>query len=136
MERTKKISDGTRMVRYVATNFILIGMLLIGTAYDISGFVAISIFMFWVTALVGTFGAAPVLAETIFKGDADWKPSVPLWMDYTLDTLVFIMLAGLGYPVLGFFYVLHIFGGVKLRENIAKLQNGESIREEKDEINE
>jgi len=136
MERTKNISDATRMIKYIATNTILISLLIVGTVYDISGFVAVSIFVFWLTALAGTFGSVPVLAETIYEADNEWKLSVPLWFDCTLDTLVFIMLAGLGYPVLSFFYVLHIFGGMKLRANIIKLQNGESIRKEKDEINE
>lgn len=121
------------VLRWALINFGVIGVFLWGTYLPNEGLVSLSVFMFWLTSIMGLFAFSEEFAKSILKSKPDYKFSVRQEIDITLDVLVSIMLAYHGYIVLSAFYAFHIFGLQAFRENVTKIQNAEKQKVTTDE---
>ena len=116
-----------KLAKWAVLNGGMLGMFLYGSIAETSGLqeglLNISVFMLWVTSIVGLFGFMDIMAEVVVKDKKAYEEifSVPKLIDNIFDVFVLLCLVYFGFFILAFIYGAHILGTNQLREGISKL---------------
>jgi len=95
--------------KYVWTNGAILAMFIIGTKYNIDGFLYLSLVLYWAMSILGlTLFNNDVSDKMIKSLYSNGKPFIPLTVNVGYDLIITIMLAYYNYPILAFFYLIHI----------------------------
>jgi len=128
MESNKfKFTQAQKFYINISAFALLTGSFLIGSITGIAGLVSIALFYFWFASVVGMFGFMDILAIEVHKDKPQFSFGLPQWLDITLDMVTLTIMVYFGYIWLGVFWMLHIMGMAKFRENVEKLQNGTGL---------
>lgn len=98
------------------------GAFIYGSEYAHSGILGFSYLMIGLTILGGLVAFNDKFAETVYKGNPEYKFSVPEPVDVAFDSLFVFALAFYNHEILAFLYFLHIFGSSNLRKCVLELQ--------------
>lgn len=118
-----------RVLRWVLINFSVLGAFIYGSEYGHSGILGFSYLMIGLTILGGIVAFNDKFAENIYKGNPEYKFSVPEPVDVAFDSLFVFALAFYNHEILAFLYLIHIFGSSNLRKCVLELQ-GKHKRDE------
>jgi len=122
-----------KKLRWAAYNAFGPVLITAGIYFDIGGFEVLGIMAIWVTIIIGLFGFSQGFAKEVSKKEKNVddilnQRSMPIWVDVVVDIVIVVYLAYVGYPITGFFFLLHILGYNALVTNVRE------IKEAKEEI--
>ena len=100
----------TTKIKWLVCNLGLLGLFLYGTIYNVDGFATLAIIGYWALSIMSFLLFIPDVQKGATKKIIETGQKVsPRWLNLIFDTGVTIMLAWYGYPILAFFWVVHMF---------------------------
>jgi len=95
--------------RWFIVNFGILFMFVYSHEYMHEGFMAFSVFLYWLAAVYGVL--LYLVKDEVIKSHPQ-RPvrSIPRWFDIFYDIVVTFLLVFYGYTILASFYFLHIGG--------------------------
>ena len=95
-------------LKWIAFNFGLLTLLVIGHEYNVTGFETLSIILYWFFSIFsGLIILTPDVMEKVVKEYKD-KPISNKYLNIIFDIGVCALLAFYGHPVTAFMWVLHL----------------------------
>lgn len=108
----------TRMRYWFIVNFSVLGLLIVGHTTTMTSLGVLAIVLLWLTIIITPLMLIPQVIENIIKEDPDWIPSVPKIVDISFDVVMTATIFSFSYPVLGLFYIVHIFMANKFKKDL------------------
>ena len=96
-----------KILRWVLFNAVILTAFLYGSMGGPEGFLYLSLFVLWLTAIGGTILNADNLLNML---DGPVELSVPYWVSFIADITMLVALVFFGHWFLGLFYMAHMLG--------------------------